>query len=190
MTYPNWFAMTAEQNFAEHLDEYKGQKNLRFLQIGTFTGDASVWLAENVLTNKTSILYDVDTWQGSKEEAHESMDFADVERTYDEKVKPYHNVKKYKMTSEYYLLTQTSESFDFIYIDGDHTAAGVLADAVSAWRCLRPGGIMAFDDYTWGHPDGELYTPKPAINFFAWSYQNQLQVIEHNGQFWVRKNDN
>eukprot|EP00633_Aureoumbra_lagunensis_P007093 CAMPEP_0197306962 /NCGR_PEP_ID=MMETSP0891-20130614/4347_1 /TAXON_ID=44058 ORGANISM="Aureoumbra lagunensis, Strain CCMP1510" /NCGR_SAMPLE_ID=MMETSP0891 /ASSEMBLY_ACC=CAM_ASM_000534 /LENGTH=396 /DNA_ID=CAMNT_0042789867 /DNA_START=60 /DNA_END=1247 /DNA_ORIENTATION=+ len=43
-------------------------------------------------------------------------------------------------------------AFDFIYIDGDHSSSQVLTDAVLAFRLLRTGGIMAFDDY--GGPPG------------------------------------
>ena len=39
--------------------------------------------------------------------------------------------------------------FDLIYIDGSHTAADVLTDAVLAFQLLRVGGVMIFDDYLW-----------------------------------------
>ncbi len=52
--YPNWFAQTAQNNFDTYLAEYKGKPNLRFLQLGVFTGDATVWLCNNILTDDTS----------------------------------------------------------------------------------------------------------------------------------------
>jgi len=48
MSYPNWFAQTAQSNFTTYLTEYAGKPNLRFLQLGVFTGDASVWLCNNI----------------------------------------------------------------------------------------------------------------------------------------------
>ena len=66
--YPNWFAQTAQNNFTTYLSEYAGKPNLRFLQLGVYTGDASVWLCNNILTDKSSILIDVDTWKGSDED--------------------------------------------------------------------------------------------------------------------------
>jgi SAM-dependent methyltransferase len=42
------------------------------------------------------------------------------------------------------------DSLDFIYIDGDHRYEGALADLVDAWRIVKPGGIIALDDYTLG----------------------------------------
>jgi len=42
-----------------------------------------------------------------------------------------------------------NEYFDIIYIDGNHEAPYVLEDAVLAFKKLRPGGYMIFDDFTW-----------------------------------------
>ena len=38
--------------------------------------------------------------------------------------------------------------FDSIYVDGDHSPAGVQRDTDVVKRKLRPGGIVAFNDYT------------------------------------------
>lgn len=187
MEYPNWFKQTAEHNFEKFLKPYAGKEDLRFMQIGAFTGDASVWMCENVLTHFTSTLLDIDTWEGSKEEAHETMDFKDVQEVYEEKIAPFKRVVRLKMTSGQYFAGDNKGGFDFIYIDGDHTASAVIDDAVMAWPLLKSGGILAFDDYTWNHPGGELYTPRPSINFFIWSKQNELEVIEASNQLWVKK---
>ncbi len=40
-------------------------------------------------------------------------------------------------------------SLDFVYVDGDHTFEGVTAD-IRAWLPkVRPGGVMAGDDFSW-----------------------------------------
>ena len=38
-------------------------------------------------------------------------------------------------------------NFDLIYIDASHYAPDVLSDAVLAFKLLKPGGILIFDDY-------------------------------------------
>jgi len=39
------------------------------------------------------------------------------------------------------------EPIDAAFIDGDHSAAGVLADSVLARDLLRPGGVVVWHDY-------------------------------------------
>lgn len=38
------------------------------------------------------------------------------------------------------------QPFDFVEVDGDHTARGALSDLRLAWESLCPGGIMIVDD--------------------------------------------
>ena len=187
--YPNWFEMTAKENFESQLMPLAGKLGLRFLQIGAFTGNASVWLIDNVLTQKNSILEDVDTWSGSDEDEHKEMDWLDVERTYDSRIAFRPNVIKYKMDSREFLRSIEEPTFDFIYIDGDHTAEGVLQDAVLSWRLLKPGGIMAFDDYLWEDPRGIEFQPGWSIDTFIGAVKEESEVLLSNSQVWLRKND-
>jgi hypothetical protein len=191
MEYPNWFNYAAKNNFEIHLAEFAGKPNLRFLQLGAFTGDASVWMLDNVLTDPTSSLVDVDTWAGSPTEGvHSEIDFEDVWQTYLHKVKDYDNVYPIRTTTNNFFNGYGDDGdwwFDFIYVDADHTSSGVLDDAVMGWQHLKRGGIMAFDDYTWTHDKGELYEPKRAINFFYWVKQLEIEIITSNAQVWIRK---
>ena len=187
--YPNWFKITAEENFKLQLMPLAGKFSLRFLQIGAFTGNASVWLVDNVLTQKNSVLEDVDTWSGSDEQEHKEMDWLDVERTYDSRIAFRPNVIKYKMDSKEFLRSVEEPTYDFIYIDGDHTAEGVLQDAVLAWRLLKAGGIMAFDDYLWEDPRGVEFQPGWAIDTFVGAVKDESEVLLSNSQVWLRKNN-
>ncbi len=187
--YPNWFEQSAIENFKEQLTGFADKPGLRFLQIGVFTGDASVWLMENILTQKDSVLEDVDTWAGSDEAEHNDMDFSDVEKTYDEKVASYKNIIKYKTDSTSYLKSLETPTFDFIYIDGDHTAEGVLRDALLSWRLLNPGGIIAFDDYTWEDPRGIAYQPKWSIDTFVTIVKEDSEILTVNTQVWLKKKE-
>lgn len=185
--YPNWFAYY-QANFENHLTHYRGQPDLKFLQLGAYTGDCSVWLMENILTHPTSTLDDVDTWAGSNESAHHSMDFDHVYIYYKIQTEIYPNCRHHRMTTVDYLITQKPESYDFIYVDADHTASAVAADAVLAWRALKPGGILAFDDYLWRERyDRQYLHPRPAIDGFLEAHEGQYEPLVNNAQFWVTK---
>lgn len=193
MEYPNWFTCYADQFFGRHLSHLAGKRNLNFLQIGAYTGDASVWLLENILTAESSMLYDVDTWEGSDEPEHEPFDWPDIERVYDGRLTPFKNHVKKKTRSDWYLsgFGSSGPYFDFVYVDGDHAASAVLADALNAFRLLKPGGLMAFDDYQWKPYEGAPPTECPglAIDAFTACYHDQLDILEAGLQVWIRKHD-
>ena len=188
-TLPNWFAKDGQENFENIVLPDYGGKNIRALQIGAYTGDASVWLSNNVLRGTDSVLVDVDTWEGSDEVAHHALDWGTVESVYDAKILVARNEKKIikvKLTSDHFF-RNNQEKFDFIYIDGDHTAYGVLKDAVNAYECLKPWGILAFDDYQWSGGDGPEDRPGMAIDAFLEIYKNKIEVIIKDYQCWVTK---
>ena len=187
--YPNWFTMYADGYFSRYLLDYAGKPDLRFLQIGAFTGDATCWLLDNVLTGPGSVLVDVDTWQGSDEEIHRTFDWLDVERTYDERTADARvdgRLVKVKATSRRFFARQ-DDWFDFVYIDGDHTAFSVLNDAVDAYRVLKVGGLLAFDDYLWESGKGRHNNPATAIEAIHTIYRGRLEVVDTGQQAWFRR---
>jgi predicted O-methyltransferase YrrM len=187
--YVNWFVNDAQTNFYKHLLREYTANPVRCLQIGAYTGDASLWLYNNVLNNLSSFLVDVDTWEGSDEPVHHNFNWQTVEDLYDEKVKQGLEEKKiikFKGTSDEFFKSNT-QKFDFIYVDGDHTAYGVLKDAVAAYECLEVGGILAFDDYKWSAGLGPLKEPKMAIDAFGSIYRDRLHLVLQDYQCWYRK---
>jgi predicted O-methyltransferase YrrM len=192
--YPNWFAQSAQYNFEEFLPEFKGKDALRFLQLGAYTGDASVWLLDNILTGQYCKLVDVDTWDGSDEIAHKDLNFGDVYCLYLDRVG---GDTEWHRESTFDYLTRTVKKdieqleewrFDFIYIDADHTTVGVLLDAELSWPLLKSGGIIAFDDYTWGHESGDpRLAPMVGIDLFLHRHQGEYELLAKNTQVWIRK---
>lgn len=188
--YPNWFEQTqARENFEKYAPR---MQPVKCLQIGAYTGDATKWIAENLLTHPHSFLVDVDTWQGSDEPVHHNMNWDDVYETYKEKNKLYIEDKKQvfptRTTSDKYFSTiDESDIFDFIYIDGDHTAFGVVRDITNAYRALKVDGVLALDDYTWSLGKGDFYDPKSAIDWFSTILNDRLELLVLNGQAWYKK---
>jgi len=185
---PNWFANDGLQNFEDLILQYK-DKPVRLLQIGAYTGDASVWLLHNVLTHEESVLVDVDTWEGSNEPSHHEMQWNAVETQYDHKTqhgRSNRKILKFKGTSDWFFKNNL-EQYDFIYVDGDHTAYGVLKDAVAAFECLKVDGIIGFDDYQWSAGLGPLTEPRLAIDAFSIIYSDRIETLVDGYQRWYRK---
>lgn len=190
MGYPNWFNISAVKYFDLILPRrFANKPLLDFLQIGTYTGDASEWLLDNILTDKTSWLTDVDTWSGSDEGIHKKFDWEEIESFYDNRMSKYTNVCKIKGYSEEFLSTAEQSHYDFVYIDGDHTAEGVYKDAILSWDKVKPYGILAFDDYLWQHDTKQDHLrPKPGIDKFLQEHSGEYQILVMDEQVWISKN--
>ena len=101
----------------------------------------------------------------------------------------YKTIKAFKSTTTWFLQSVRREpDYDFIYIDADHTTIGVILDAELAWPQLKSGGIMAFDDYTWGHHTGDpRLAPQVGIDLFLHRHELDVQILTKNNQVWIRK---
>jgi len=187
---PNWFlGNKTQEDFSRLLSEFKDKPNLKFLEIGSFCGNSAAWTLQNILTDKTSSLTCVDPWNGNV--LHEAFDFSDVEAAFDQQLEPFKaQLIKQKAYSDVWLMSNRSIMYDFIYIDGDHMPQAFMSDALLSWELLKPGGIMAIDDYAWTHPRGSKYNPKGAIDMFVSMYSEHLEVIEKGWQVWIRKDIN
>ena len=66
------------------------------------------------------------------------------------------NVSRIKLIfekSEDALPHLSKNSFDFIYIDGNHNASNVLLDGLLSFNLLKKDGVLIFDDYNWSGED-------------------------------------
>ena len=178
--YPNWFRVTAEENFRALLPVHK----TRALQIGAFTGDASLAILDLC---PLATLTDVDTWAGSSdEEIHSTFDWEDVYATYFRRIDPFDDrVSTHRTTSDDFF-SYNERTFDFIYIDGSHETEQVARDAENAHAVLEIGGILTFDDYTWGEPDF-VNAPRPAIDAFIEKHEHEYLVLARNSQAWLQR---
>lgn len=191
----DWFkyAEAIWPELIKHLPARNGRR--RFLEIGSYEGRSAVWIMEHAMIPGDQLVC-VDTWKGGEE--HSSIDMSAVEKRFDANIElakyraGKHDVQKVKSESIIELANQLrtmkdGELFDFIYIDGSHQAPDVLADAVLAWKLLKLGGIMVFDDYLWGDPRVPLHRPKIAIDAFMNIYGGEINVMHISLQMAVKK---
>ena len=167
-----------------------------FLEIGSFEGRSMVWIVENMMSD-CEALDCIDTWEGSEEHSAETVQGIEDRFEYNRQLVidrfPERIVDVHKGTSVQELahwLVEAPEdhpTFDFIYIDGSHTAKDVLTDACMAWPLLKQGGLMVFDDYLWGESRDILHRPKMAVDFFVNTFAESLDIVHIGHQFAVRK---
>lgn len=83
----------------------------------------------------------------------------------------------YKILSE--MLLTEYKLFDIVYIDASHYPHNTLLDGCMAFRLLRVGGTILFDDYEWirtrfGDADD---TPKIAVDCFEQTHKKYIERI-------------
>lgn len=85
-----------------------------------------------------------------------------------------HNVVLHRGDSERILQSFPDAHFDWIYIDADHSYAGVKRDANAAAAKVRPGGYLVFNDFAHIDPALGSYGVHRAVVEFAtthgWSF--------------------
>lgn len=178
----DWFGATGRYIWEKILPQLGPKK---ILEIGSWEGKSTCFLMERL--HGPLEIHCVDTWEGGVD--HKGMDMQAVKTRFDNNTSfAMSNVKedvklKVHVGRSDAILSQMQPDyggyFDFIYIDGSHTAADVLCDAVLAFRLLRSGGVMCFDDYLWrdSDPIDPINCPKVAIDAFTMIYCRQLNIL-------------
>ena len=164
------------------LSRFAGQPDLRFLEIGSFEGHSACWLLENILTHESARLTCVDLFHSEPKAlfqhnigvtgAREKVEaIAGESRAILPQLKPAH--------------------YDFIYVDGSHDQVDVLEDAILAWRLLKRGGLMTFDDYCLKDvPVLQAVVPlRPdiGIDAFLSTYDGRYTVVSRGFQVTIEK---
>lgn len=182
--FPNWFNGISE-NF-----KYVPENTKSVLQIGVFTGDATAWILDN---RNIDFIDDVDIW-GTNDDYNKEffmLDGISAEKYYDERFAGNQKVNKHKMLSDlFFAQLDNSKEYDFIYVDGDHTATQTVLDVFNAFKFLKVGGVMAMDDYRWGIEKQKWETPKPAIDAFLDIAKDKIEVLHIEWQVWIKKTSN
>ena len=78
------------------------------------------------------------------------------------------------------------DSFNFIYIDASHKCLDVYFDAVLAWKLLKMGGILAFDDYRFNKGD-TFNSPYEAIEHFKELNRGNFVVLAEDYRLFLKK---
>lgn len=186
----NWFYfMKNDQIWSQILHKYNDVKSWNYLEIGSYEGMSAHWIVNNFNNVKLTC---VDTFEGSEE--HKGVQ--GLEETFHHNLRPFIKkgiVKVKKGMSGEVLRKLPLNSYDVIYVDGDHHSDQVLEDAVLSWGLLKSGGIMIFDDYLW-HPEGfvenetpENERPKMGIAAFLAVNRHRFNLVHNEYQVMIEK---
>ena len=174
------------------------------LEIGSFEGRSTCWMLENMLSDIGTIScvdpytnYDVDrfsfaptTIDYSKPWASEIAAAQGLFRANTDEFKKPGQAVELRTERSFKALAQDivdQKQYDFIYVDGNHVADIVLADACMAFPLLKKGGIMLFDDYLWDHVDDHLDRCKMTIDAFVNMYVKSTKILFVNYQLAILK---
>ena len=150
----NWFRNRNQATWSTFLKpHYRGLKMewpIRMLQIGVFEGADLVWCLQNFLGHPDSRVIAVDPWAETTK--LDSAYMAAVEQRARHNLSYWQDkvqiIKGYSAQVLQELCNDPANlnSFDLIVIDGDHTRAAVVTDAVYSLELAKPKGWLVFDD--------------------------------------------
>jgi predicted O-methyltransferase YrrM len=168
------------------------------LEIGCYEGRATTWLCDNVIKGNKIDYNVIDTFGGSLEEIGmtqtkellEKSNFIEDNFRHNISFHPNVNFTIYKGYSQLILPTLKNKEYDFIYIDASHRADDTFVDAYFAFKMLKKGGMIIFDDYLWKDPNNLhlVNSPQLGIEIFNTMYDKELTIIFNGYQVGFIKN--
>ena len=178
-----WFLNNFEI-FNYFLPENKNEK-FNYLEIGCFEGLSSFYVLSQF---KFVNAYFLDIWdEPNKNSKSLTGDFNKVEKLFDENLSKF-NFTKIKDDSVISMrkLLRKNMDFDFIYVDGSHNGEDILSDAIEAFKILKKGGLIFFDDFLQYELNRKIQS-YVGIEKFLELYSNDLQIVFFQNNLVVKK---
>lgn len=149
---------------------------MNVLEVGVFEGLSSNYIVKELLAHNGTLVC-VDPLDPNYELDNDNELFQGQYERFMENTEPNKDrIKLMRESSLTALPMLRDEFFEFIYIDGDHTYNSVKADGTNAFRLLKVGGFLLFDDYTWG----TAQPVKKAVDEFLIENPNHKLLLKLN----------
>lgn len=159
---------------------FQKDDTLKFLELGSGNGLCANWLLD---TFKNCIVDTVDI-ENVRIVEEDGTKYRVVTT---ENLKPFIDADRcyfYESTTKDFFNNGGSDiTYDFAYVDASHDIDWVLYDGISAFNCLRVGGLLIFDDYGWGNT-------KVGIDAFLTCFADRFQLVYKDWQVMVMKTKN
>lgn len=168
-------------SWKRELHSFKNLPHCSYLEVGVFEGRSLLWFLENILTHEKARAIAIDPFFWGKQLDRFKLNLR--LGGFEEKVSLIRDI------SQRALKTLPNDTFNLIYIDGDHRADSTIADCVLAWPLLKCDGIMIIDNYDWHQSDWSIdVRPQLAIDAFMTFYSDQFTVhFRSERQVMLRK---
>ena len=176
-----WFCNNL--NFLNNFFSKKNNIN-KILEVGSYEGRSAIFFLK---TFPNANIICVDTWSGSDE--HNQYNFTVVEKNFDINTNYYQNnncLKKIKNTSNNFF-SNNFETFDLIFVDGDHSSHQVKLDIENSWKILNKGGYLLLDDYLWWYYKDLHKNPSSSINNFIINNLSDISILKIWNQVIIQK---
>jgi len=147
-----WFEKDGEAIYSAAVNYFPDRAN--FIEVGTWKGKSAAYMGVEIANSGKSIaLWTIDHFQGSDEMVHRDDDALRSGMLETECRRNLESVASWvqvvKQTSTVAASQIEDSSVDFIFLDGAHDYASVLAD-IRAWLPkLKPDGVIGGDDIGW-----------------------------------------
>jgi predicted O-methyltransferase YrrM len=174
-------------NWTKLFDKHVGVSP-RILEIGSFEGRSTVWLIERLSREHGGgEIYCIDPWIGADFRT-ETFDMTAAEMRFRRNTEiararfpgvTLHQMKETSVDACSLLLLEARETFDFIYVDGDHTSKAALTDLILCHNLCKKGGIIAVDDYLWDYEGSILSGPKPGVDAYTTIFHDEVEQLRH-----------
>lgn len=157
----------------------------RTMEIGVFEGRTTFWMLDTYTSIQSHIA--IDPFRGNYEVDDTILDM--VKDRFLENLSQCNHKNKVRFYEcrSVDVLCDIKDTFDFIYIDGDHTSSSVLEDVVRSFQMIRSGGVLLLDDATrWKYTkhaskeksgDPSL-SPRLAIDAFIHCNWGRIEVLD------------
>lgn len=185
--YQGEFALFDAKTFIRVIPLSKGP--IKYAEIGSYRGGSAIGMLRTYCSYPGSEVHCIDPWIDYTEYPEY---IGKQESNYEHFIK---NISKYGDLSKVYIHRGfsntvvskfTDETFDMFFVDGNHETPNVLEDAILAYRKVKKGGWLIFDDFSPAVPG----TMK-AIQLFLEAYKEKFSNIQLtiHGHVFCKKKD-
>ena len=157
-------------DWTRHLDLYK-HKIDNGLEIGCMEGMSTIWTVEHLLSPTGRLVVN-------------DIVFRDAFLANIEKAGIRWRLDLRQGSSQHVLPTLRPNTFDFAYVDGDHTPDAAFRDAVNALVLVKPGSVIVLDDY--GKENEQTAT---GLDLFLCLFERNVEIIDKGYQLLLRRLD-